>query len=82
MACGVPVVASNLSAIPEVAGEAALLVDPRDIDQLCDAMERVLRDKRLQGALRKRGLKRAQGFSWERAARETIAVYQETASKR
>jgi len=81
MACGVPVVASNLSAIPEVAGEAALLVDPRDIDQLCDAMERVLRDKRLQAALRRRGLERAQGFSWERAARETIAVYQETAGK-
>ena len=81
MACGVPVVASNLSAIPEVAGEAALLVDPRDVDQLCDAMERVLHDKRLQGALRRRGLERAQGFSWERAARETIAVYQETAGK-
>jgi glycosyltransferase involved in cell wall biosynthesis len=81
MACGVPVVASNLSAIPEVAGEAALLVDPRDVEQLCDAMERVLRDKRLQGALRRRGLERAQGFSWERAARETIAVYQETANK-
>jgi glycosyltransferase involved in cell wall biosynthesis len=81
MACGVPVVASNLSAIPEVAGEAALLVDPRDVDQLCDAMERVLRDKRLQGALQRRGIERAQGFSWERTARETIAVYQETASK-
>jgi glycosyltransferase involved in cell wall biosynthesis len=81
MACGVPVVASNLSAIPEVAGEAALLVDPRDVEQLCDAMERLLRDRRLQGALRKRGLKRAQGFSWERAARETIAVYEETARK-
>jgi glycosyltransferase involved in cell wall biosynthesis len=81
MACGVPVVASNLSAIPEVAGEAALLVDPRDVEQLCDAMERLLRDKRLQAALRKRGLERAQGFSWERAARETIAVYEETARK-
>ncbi len=82
MACGVPVVASNLSAIPEVAGEAALLVDPRDVEQLCDAMERLLRDKRLQAALRRRGLKRAQGFSWERTARETIAVYEETAGKR
>jgi len=82
MACGVPVVASNLSAIPEVAGEAALLVDPRDVEQLCDAMARVLGDERLQEEMRRRGLERAQGFSWERAARETIAVYEETASKR
>jgi glycosyltransferase involved in cell wall biosynthesis len=82
MACGVPVVASNLSAIPEVAGEAALLVDPRDADQLCDSMERILRDKRLHATLRRRGLARAKGFSWERAARETVEVYQEVAAKR
>jgi glycosyltransferase involved in cell wall biosynthesis len=81
MSCGVPVVASNVSAIPEVASEAALLVDPHDADQLCDAMERILRDKRLQATLRRRGLTRAKDFSWERAARETVAVYQETAKR-
>ncbi len=81
MACGVPVVASNVSAIPEVAGEAALLVEPLDVEQLCDSMERILRDKRLQATLRRRGLERTKGFSWERAARETVAVYQEAATR-
>lgn len=82
MACGVPVVASNVSAIPEFASEAALLIDPRDAEQLCDSMERILRDKRLQATLKRRGIERAKEFSWERAARETVAVYQEVAAKR
>jgi len=82
MACGVPVVASNVSAIPEFASEAALLIDPRDAEQLCDSMERILRDKRLAATLKRRGIERAKEFSWERAARETVAVYQEVAAKR
>ena len=77
MACGVPVVASNVSSIPEVVGDAAILTDPRDAAALCDAMERILKDVGLQASLRKRGLERAAGFSWEKAARETIAVYEE-----
>jgi glycosyltransferase involved in cell wall biosynthesis len=77
MACGVPVVASNVSSIPEVAGDAALLVDPRDDAALCDAMERILKDSGLQATLRQRGVERAATFSWEKAARETIAVYEE-----
>jgi glycosyltransferase involved in cell wall biosynthesis len=77
MACGVPVVASNVSAIPEVAGDAALLIDPRDADLLCDSLARVLKDDRLRAALRRRGLERAAQFSWEKAARETIEVYRE-----
>jgi glycosyltransferase involved in cell wall biosynthesis len=79
MACGVPVVASNVSAIPEVAGEAAVLVDPSSVEQLCDAIDRVLRDDGLRTALRERGLERAAEFSWERAARETVEVYRQAA---
>ena len=81
MACGVPVVASNVSSIPEVAGDAALLTDPRDADALCDTMERALKDSGLKSDLRQRGLERAATFSWEKAARETIAVYEEAVRK-
>ena len=81
MACGVPVVASNVSSIPEVTGDAALLVDPRDAEALCDAMERILKDADLSASLRQRGLERASTFSWERAARETIEVYEEALRK-
>ncbi len=74
MACGTPVVASRVSALPEVAGEAALLVDPRDVEALAEAMERVLGDEELRSDLRRRGLERAKEFSWDRCARETLAV--------
>ena len=82
MACGVPVVTSNVSALPEVAGDAALLAQPHDIEELADAMERPLRQSRLRASLRARGLKRAAQFSWERAARETVAVYEKTVAGR
>jgi glycosyltransferase involved in cell wall biosynthesis len=75
MACGTPVVTSNSSSLPEVAGEAALLVDPTDVDGLVHAMRRVLSDPDLAADLRQRGLERAKGFTWERTARETLAVY-------
>ena len=75
MACGVPVVASNSSALPEVAGGAALLVDPRDVDALAAAIGRVLRDRALRERLRAAGIARAGQFSWETAARRTLDVY-------
>ncbi len=74
MACGVPVVCSNASSLPEVAGDAALLFDPLDVEGMAAAMERVLGDERLRAELVERGLKRARGFSWERCARQTLAV--------
>ncbi|HEY8478157.1 MAG TPA: glycosyltransferase family 1 protein [Chloroflexota bacterium] len=77
MACGTPVVASNAASLPEVAGDAALLVDPRAVDALGAAMRRVLTDEGLARALRARGLERARAFTWDRAARLTLAVYQE-----
>ncbi len=76
MACGAPVVCSNTSSLPEVAGDAALLVDPLDTDALTDALRRVLSEPGLAGTLRARGVAQAAKFSWERAARETAAVYE------
>ncbi|HIC93621.1 MAG TPA: glycosyltransferase family 1 protein [Anaerolineae bacterium] len=75
MACGTPVVASQTSSLPEVVGEAGMLVDPRDIGGLAEAMERALMDEGRRREMRERGLRRAAGFSWERTARETAQVY-------
>ena len=75
MACGCPVIVSNVTSLPEVAGGAALLVDPHDERALADAMEAVLTDRELRADLRERGLARTAEFSWVRAARETLAVY-------
>lgn len=77
MACGTPVVTSNLSALPEVAGEAALLVDPLDEEALAQAVERVLRDRELRERLRAVGLARVERFSWEETARRTAQVLHE-----
>lgn len=77
LACGAPVICSNRSSLPEVVGDAALLVDPTDIEELSAALERLLGDTALRAELRARGLRRAQSFSWDRAARETLEVYQQ-----
>ncbi len=79
MACGTPVIASNVSSLPEVVGDAALLFDPESAEELCVAMQRVLTDEPLRREMRAKGLKRAQVFSWERAARETMEVYRKVA---
>jgi glycosyltransferase involved in cell wall biosynthesis len=76
MACGTPVVTSNVSSLPEVVGDAALTVDPYDVGGLALAIERVLTDEKLQMELRRRGIERAAQFTWERAARETLAMYE------
>jgi glycosyltransferase involved in cell wall biosynthesis len=76
MACGTPVVTSNTSSLPEVAGDAALLVDPYDVEEIAAAMRSILEDEALAADLRERGLVRAKEFSWKRTARETIAVYE------
>jgi glycosyltransferase involved in cell wall biosynthesis len=77
MACGTPTLSSNTSSLPEVVGDAGELVDPYDTNAISTAMERVLYDDRRREQLRERGLARARLFSWERCARETIAVYQQ-----
>ena len=77
MACGTPVIASNQGSLPEVVGEAGLLVEPNDVEQIAAAAERLLTDAELRADLRKKGLERARTFTWERTARETLAVYRQ-----
>jgi len=75
MACGVPVITSNVSSLPEIVGEAGVLVDPTDTVGLAAAISDLLGDGGRRVALREAGLARAAGFSWGRAARETLKVY-------
>lgn len=75
MACGVPVITSNTTSLPEVVGTAGITIDPTDVDGLTTALERVLDDSALAAGMREAGRARAQLFSWEAAARETLAIY-------
>jgi glycosyltransferase involved in cell wall biosynthesis len=75
MSCGTPVVTTNVSSLPEVAGEAALLVPPRDAEALHDALRRLLSEPALREEMRGKGLERAARFSWTRTAQETADVY-------
>ncbi len=77
MACGTPVITTNVSSLPEVTGDAALLVDPRSEAELAAAMLRLAGDSQLRQDLRERGLARAKEFSWQRTVSETLAVYRE-----
>jgi glycosyltransferase involved in cell wall biosynthesis len=80
MACGTPVVASKAAAIPEVVGDAGLLVDPEDTGAISDAILRLLTQDSLRKELIERGLARAAGFSWERTAGRVLAVLDEVAA--
>ncbi len=77
MAAGLPVIASNTSAIPEVTGGAAMLIDPLDIDQLTTALRELTaqEEKRLEWAIR--GARRAGAFTWAKAVGETWRIYEE-----
>ena len=75
MASGTPVITSNRSSMAEVAGDAAVLVNPESVEGLAGALRRVLSDEQLRHELRARGLARSRQFTWERTARETVAVY-------
>jgi glycosyltransferase involved in cell wall biosynthesis len=74
MSCGTPVVASNASSIPEVVGDAGLLLDPRDVGAWAGAVERLSHDDTAQRDMSRKGLARAARFTWERCARETFGV--------
>jgi len=77
MACGCPVITSNTSSLPEVVGDAGIMVNPNDIDGLANAMYEVLTTDSLRQDMIKKGLERVKLFSWERTAKETYAVYAE-----
>ena len=79
MASGTPVVTSNVSSLPEVAGDAAVLVDPYDAVDIKDGIKRVLTDPALAAEMRRKGLLRAREFSWERSVARTLEIYRETA---
>ena len=75
MACGVPVACSNLSSMPEVAGDAALLFDPYDEDSIAQAMRQILSDEKVQGDMIQRGRERAKLFTWEASASRHLEVF-------
>jgi len=75
MACACPVITSNTSSLPEVAGDAGILVDPLDASALGAAIERVLTDQDLGKRLRNAGVRRAKQFDWDRTARQTVSLY-------
>jgi glycosyltransferase involved in cell wall biosynthesis len=75
LACGTPVVCSNTSSLPEIAGDAAAFFDPSDGDAIGDALRRVLANASLREELRAKGLVQAALFSWERTAQQTLAIY-------
>lgn len=77
MACGTPVVTSNTSSLPEVVSDAGLLIDPYNIDELVEAMERSITDQKLRHELIEKGLQRVKHFSWERSARQTLKIYKD-----
>lgn len=77
MACGCPVVTSDRSSLPEVAGGSAILADPENVNELREAIESLLDDKVLADEMRRRGILRASEFSWRRCAQQTLSVYRE-----
>jgi alpha-1,3-rhamnosyl/mannosyltransferase len=81
MASGTPVIASRTGALTENLDGAAALVPPEDPASLAAEIDRLLRDEQRQRVLREAGLERAAGFSWERAARRTLALYEDLAGR-
>jgi glycosyltransferase involved in cell wall biosynthesis len=80
MACGTPVITSNLSSMPEIAGSAALLVDPYSVQDLAAAIHKITTDATLRARLTELGLQRANAFSWEKTAQQTLFAYKRMAA--
>lgn len=75
MSCGTPVITSDVSSMPEVAGEAALFVDPNSLDDIKDKLRLIVKDQQLRKQMIKRGFEQAKKFTWQKCARETAEVY-------
>ena len=82
MSCGAPVITSNVSSMPEVAGDAARLVAPTDAEGLGEALGALLVDEGLRKEMRLKGLERGAMFSWDKCARETLALYRKVLESR
>ena len=76
-ACGCPVIGGNAGSVPEIVGDAGLLADPRSEDSIAAQIERILTDENLRSQLIEKGFERAAHFSWDKAARECLEIYQE-----
>ncbi len=76
MACGTPVVSSKVSSMPEVLGDAAIYFDPRDTDKMAEQIVKVFQDTNLQKQMKIKGLEQVRRYSWQRMAKETLAIYQ------
>jgi glycosyltransferase involved in cell wall biosynthesis len=79
MKCGAPVIVGNKTSLPEIVGDAGVLVDPFDVNEIACAMERLMRDSSFRSHLRAKGLERAKLFDWKETARRTLAVYRKAA---
>lgn len=77
MACGCPVVVSNAASLPEVCGDVGLYVDPYDTESIAEGIYKILRDRNLRATLIQKGLERAKLFSWQKAAKEVLEVFEE-----
>jgi len=75
--CGCPVIASNVSSLPEASGGAALLVDPLNIDDIADAMRKIVEEEKLRLGLMKRGFENADRYSWSQTARVLYQMLQD-----
>jgi glycosyltransferase involved in cell wall biosynthesis len=75
MSCGTPVISSNRTSLPEVVGDAGIMVDPKDEDELCQAMLNLLKDNNLVQELREKGFERSKNFSWTKCTADTVDVY-------
>lgn len=77
MSCGTPVITSNTSSLPEVVGDAGIMIDPSNVEALAEAMRDVLADESLRNSIIAKGLERAKMFNWKKCARKTLKVYEE-----
>lgn len=77
MAAGVPVITSNTSALPEVAGDAALLINPLDVEDIAYAIKKLMKDEALRNSLIQKGQKRSRDFSWKKSAEKLLDIYRE-----
>jgi len=81
MACGIPIIASNLTSIPEVVGDAGILINPYDIDELSSEMFHIFEDEAFRNTLRKKSLLRSSEFNWSKTAENTLVAYRNTLRK-
>ena len=78
MACGVPVITSNVTACPEIAGDAAILINPRSVEDISNAMIKIAENKNLRKQLIEKGLERASEFGWEESAKKHLEVFEQS----